>query len=161
GEWNSDRILGGLGTIALKDADDRWTRAAIATAVPERAGELVDTLVRFGMTTEIRAGQLALLQELGAVIGGRRNPEEVVGFLDTLAGIQRDADRWQRAGLHGLTEGMGRRGTRLGDFLKKLPEGQRKAGKVAESLLARAAEVGADDKREPVERAEAIQLLAH
>src|SRR5207253_1806899 len=38
GEWDDDRILGPLANIALRGADDRWTRLAVASSVPKRAG---------------------------------------------------------------------------------------------------------------------------
>jgi putative membrane-bound dehydrogenase-like protein len=172
GEWEDDRILPALARIALAGADDPWTRAAVASAVPKRAGKLVVTLLQPGQglstSTEGRQagrdtpGRVALLQELAALVGARRDADEVAAFLaglTTLGG--KDAEHWQMAGLLGLTDGMARRGSQLGVFLAALPEGQRKSMQAVETLLGQAAKVSADGKRGTGERLEATRLLAH
>jgi putative membrane-bound dehydrogenase-like protein len=180
GEWDEDRILPALAKIALAGADDPWTRAAVASAVPKRAGKLIVTLFHpmHGLSTSTEGrqagstegrqagrdtpGRVALLQELAALVGARRDGEEVAALLAGLTALGgKDAQRWQMAGLLGLTDGMARRGTQLGTFLEGLPEGQRKSTRAVEALLGQAAKVGADDKRSTGERLEAIRLLAH
>src|SRR5262249_44246747 len=66
GEWDSDRILGPLAEIALRGADDRWTRLAVASSVPHRAGALATVLLgpKRGLTREGGVGGPA-----GAVAG--------------------------------------------------------------------------------------------
>src|SRR5206468_4267456 len=102
------------------------------------------------------------LRELAAVIGARQDADEVAGLLTLLPAIDgKDAARWQMTGLDGLAEGMGRRGTQLGAFLKTLPEDQRSAAVLADKLLTQAARVAADSKADPAERLTALRLLAH
>jgi len=164
GEWDDDRIIPALAKIAVAGADDRWTRAAAASAVPRRAGALLAELLKpdMGLTANATPGRLALVQELAALVGARQEPNEVAALLAalrTLAG--KDGVRWQMAGLNGLADGMGRRGRQLSAFLHALPAEQRQAAGAAEELLAQAGRVCTERKRETSERVDAVRLLAH
>jgi putative membrane-bound dehydrogenase-like protein len=162
GEWDDDRILDPLAKIALRDAGDKWTRLAVESSVAKRVGLLLTTLLKQGLTKETTPDRLALLQELSSLVGARRDADEVAGLLQSLAAIDsKDAPRWQMTGLDGLAEGMGRRGTQLGAFLKALPENKRPAADLADKLLAQAAKAAADAKAEPAERLTALRLMAH
>jgi putative membrane-bound dehydrogenase-like protein len=164
GEWDSDATLAPLARIALSGADDRWTRLAVVSAVPKRAGALVATLLPPGapFAPQVTPGRLALMQELAAVVGARRDGDEVGALLELLTGLTvAERERWQTAGLNGLAEGMGRRGTQLSAFLHALPAEKRATTEKTKALLARAAERarGADLPAE--ERMAAVRLLAH
>ncbi|HKI32719.1 MAG TPA: PVC-type heme-binding CxxCH protein [Gemmataceae bacterium] len=162
GEWDDDRIVEPLAKIALKRADDKWTRLAVASSVAKRSGKLVAVLQKGGLTSEASAGRLTLIAELSAVVGARQDGDEVADLLHTLDCINtRDARRWQMAGLDGLAEGMGRRGTQLGGFLKTLPADKHRAADLADRLLGLAAKVAADGKADPGERVTALRLMAH
>ena len=156
--WDDDRILDPLTTIALKDADDKWTRLAVESSVATRSGKLVAALLKGGLTKKASDGRLALLRELSAVVGARQDAEEVAGLLHTLADT--DSRRWEMTGLDGLAEGMGRRGTQLGTFLTGLPD-KHHAASIAAHLLVQAARVADDAKAEPSERLTALRLMAH
>jgi putative membrane-bound dehydrogenase-like protein len=164
GEWENGRILGPLARIALAGADDRWTRVAVASAVPGRAGALIAVLLQpsRGLTTQPTAGRMALVQELSALVGARREPDEVAAVLDALGSLPGpDAVRWQMAGVNGLADGMGRRGAQLGVFLTSLGESKRPLAERATGLLAQAATLATDSGREPADRLAALRLLAH
>jgi putative membrane-bound dehydrogenase-like protein len=164
GEWNDDRILTPLGKIALAGAEDDWTRLAIASSVPRRAGALLAALCRAegGITKQVTPGRLALVEELAALVGGRRDAAEVAEVLAALSALPgTDKGRWQMAGLQGLAEGMGRRGTQLAAFLQSLPDDKKPAAAQATKLLTEAATVAADRRRDARERLAAIGLLAH
>jgi putative membrane-bound dehydrogenase-like protein len=162
GEWGDDRILDPLGVIALRGAEDKWTRLAVASSVGQRSGKLIAVLLKAGLTKDASASRLSLLRELSAVVGARQDRDEVLGLVDTLAGIEgKDAPRWQMIGLDGLAEGMGRRGAQLDAFLRNAPEDRRPTADRADRLLGRAAELGADAKTDPTERLTAVRLLAH
>jgi putative membrane-bound dehydrogenase-like protein len=96
GAWNDDRILAPLAKIADAGAADRWTRLAVATAVPSRAGALL-LLVKND----------AMKRELAALVGARRDPAE-------LQLVLKDPTRTV---LSGLADGLGRRGGRLADVV--------------------------------------------
>jgi putative membrane-bound dehydrogenase-like protein len=164
GEWDDDRIVPALAKIAAAGTDNRWTRAAVASAVPRRAGALLAALLKpaVGLTAKAAPERLALVQELAALVGARQEPSEVAALLTALQALPGDDGvRWQMAGLNGVADGMGRRGRQLSAFLHALPAEKRKAAESAEALLARAGQVCADGKRETSERLEAVRLLAH
>jgi putative membrane-bound dehydrogenase-like protein len=162
GEWDDDRVVEPLAKIALSRADDKWTRLAGESSVAKRSGLLVASLLNGGLAKEESEGRLALLRELTAIAGARQDQDEVAGLLKSLATLDGNgASRWQMTGLDGLAEGMGRRGTQLGAFLKALPEGKRSTADLADRLLAQAAKVAADPKADAPERLTALRLMAH
>jgi putative membrane-bound dehydrogenase-like protein len=161
GAWDDDGILDSLAAIALAGAEDPWTRLAVGTAVPGRAGALIRTLLRppHNLPARDDPDRLTLLHELASLVGAQREPEEIARVLDALAAIHSDdADRWRLAALNGLAEGTGRRGTNLGEILAGLPPGAgvRQAGK----LLADSASTAEDHGRDPAMRLDATRLLA-
>ncbi len=162
GAWDDERTVPPLARIALAGAEDRWTRVAVASAVPRRAGHLIAALLRQGLTSQAQAGRFALLQELTALVGSRRDPAEVADVLDSLLALSGgDAVRWQMAGLTGLADGMGRRGTQLGVFLKSLPAARTALAERSARFLERAAALAADREIALPERLTAVRLLAH
>src|SRR5439155_10283135 len=82
GEWDDDRIIGPLIQIATAGTDDRWTRAAVASAVPRRAGRLIDSLLTG--QPKPTAAVLVLLHDLAAVVGSRQDAAEIAGVLSSL-----------------------------------------------------------------------------
>src|SRR5262249_50933352 len=164
GEWDDDASVDPLARIALGAAEDEWTRLAVASAVPRRAGLLIASLCRHeAVRSEApRAGRLTLMEELAAQVGSRRDTTEVAGTLTALAGLPgRDRLRWQMAGLNGLAQGMGRRGGQLATFLTTLPADEKGAARQAMARLDNAARLASDRKRDLPERLAAIGLLAH
>lgn len=156
GERDDDANVVALSELALAAVDDPWTRQAVASSIPNRPGALAYILVQDeeGLTKQLTPSRLLLLQELALLIGSRRDRTEVTLFCNSMLELQgKDRLRWQMAGFTGLADGMGRRGTRLGDFLKTMP--------AIEGFLSQAAKVGGDTKCEAPERLEAIRLLAH
>ncbi len=164
GFWDDDRILEALATIAERDADDRWTRLAVASAVPERAGALIRTLLEppHDLTAQIDPDRLTLLRELATLVGSRRDLEESAVVLRALLAIGPsnglEATPWQLAGLVGFTEGLDRRRTRLSDFLDRLPDG---VARRTDALLASAAEMAEETGGDLSTRLDAITLLTH
>lgn len=165
GEWSDDRILPALAKIALAGVDDSWTRSAVASAVPEKAGKLLAQLLQDGLTAARTPGRLALLEELTTQIGARKDRTEAAAVLDALlkAGQHRESDNtyWFLAGVDGLAQGMARRGIRLGDFLQALPAEKHPGVARTQQLLTRAAQIALDEKRPQPERLLAIRLLSH
>jgi putative heme-binding domain-containing protein len=142
GARDHDSILEPLAKIANAKPDDKWTRLAVATSVPTRAGKLL-----------ARIQDPVFCRELAAIVGSRRDKEEVALVVRDI--VSSDARR-QSAVLTGLAEGMNRRSTKLGDFLGALPEAES-----AKALLAKAAGIAADAGRPLPERLDAIRLLVH
>jgi putative membrane-bound dehydrogenase-like protein len=164
GQWDDDRILAPLAAIARAGADDHWTRMAVESSVPKRAGALFTLLYRPYSVTRIppTSGQAALLREMATLVGSRRDPQEVANVLETLttrSGVEND--RLPMVGLSGLAEGMTRRGTQLGAFLKTLPPPQRDMLDKVNRLLEQAGTLARHRDRALPERVAAIGLLTH
>ena len=142
GAWNDRRIIDALAEIAAGSAGDRWTRLAVASAVPERAGELL------GLVNDP-----AMVRELATLVGSRRDAKEVELLLGSLSSRDRAG---QLAVLNGLAEGMGRRGGQLSKTLEssKNPELVKEVEKLFKEIVA----VAEDPKGE---RQDAIRFLAH
>jgi putative membrane-bound dehydrogenase-like protein len=164
GEWDDDRILKPLARIALADADDPWTRLAVASSVPRRAGALLAILLQrdVGLTRQTTEERLQLVQELAALVGGRRDPGEVGDFLELLLGLSgAEASRWRLAGRKGLAEGMLRRGTQLAAFVQTLPAPRRDLLERLDARMGQTLTLARDGKGNGAERLEAVQMLAH
>lgn len=162
GELDNAKILPPLADIALAGAEEQWTRLAITTAVPRRAGALVAHLVERGLLRDGSAGKLALLRELASLVGARRDVEEGSRFVALLASLNRgEVFPAQMIALSGLADGMRRRGTRLETFLTSLPASEQDKAEQIDTVLKRSAEIAAGTGRELPERLIAVRLLAH
>jgi len=142
GARDSDSILRPLATIANMKIEDKWTRLAVATSVPTRAGKLL-----------ARIQDPVFSRELAAIVGSRKDRDEVAMVIRGLAAS--DARR-QATVMTGLAEGMNRRSTKLGDFLGSLPEAES-----ARAILAAAGAAATEAGRPLPERLDAIRLLVH
>src|SRR5690606_20296629 len=111
---DDDARLVALAKIALRGAEDPWTRTAVASSVPTQAGKLLLTLgkVDAKWTDAPGPGRLALLRELCTLAGSRRDPNEVAEVLEVITGLEgKDLARWQMTALEGLADALRRRGT--------------------------------------------------
>jgi putative membrane-bound dehydrogenase-like protein len=158
GTWNDDCILEPLACVARLGADDRWTRLAVASAVPARAGKLLSLLLADAKWVKSSpAGGHALVHELTAVVGARRNRAEIENVLQNLRRLDvRKQIAWQLAGLKGIADGLSRRGGRLADVVRDGPLASWLA-EVFRTTARLAADASAGSKR----RIEAMGLLAH
>lgn len=162
GEWDDDRIVDPLARVTLAGTADPWTRLAVASAVPRRAGALVARLLtmKAGLVDRWGAWPGALVRELSAIIGARADVAEVAGLFEALRSLEGPlAVRWQTAGVAGLADGMGRRGQQLAAFVRTLPDAR--AAATAGALLRRAGEMAADAKADLPDRLTAVGLLGH
>ncbi|MCS6853013.1 MAG: c-type cytochrome [Gemmataceae bacterium] len=164
GELPGPTKLAPLARIALGGSDDRWTRWAVASAVPTQAGELIRQLrtIPKGFGGDPTPERLLLLHELAVLVGARHETAEVADVFELLFAIPgQEAFRWQLAGINGLVEGMERRGLQLGAFLSRLPADRRAAAEQAAALLEQATSLAKDPNRPLAERLDGIRLLAH
>lgn len=165
GGWDDPEETSALTAIAVAGWDDSWTRAAIASSAGTRAAELLSAIV-LPAGSKLRArdtpGRLALVRELTALVGARQDVDEVWRVLVYVGkNTVKDSDHWQLAALAGLAEGIGRRGGRLADFLRKTPAAQKRTDQSVEDLFGKAVKIAQDDARPNAERVTAIRLLAH
>lgn len=159
GGWDDDRILSALVQAALLGADDAWTRTAVATAVAKRAGPLLVSMVT---KAKEAPGVLPLIHEVAGLVGARRDAAEVAMTLYWLTKrLGGKGSQLQTMAVAGIAEGMRRRGTRLGDFVEKLPAEHASVANDMARLFDRAAVEAANAKLAADQRLAAIQLLAH
>jgi putative heme-binding domain-containing protein len=160
GQWDSDDVLPWLVKIAWSDAEDVWMRRAVASSASQRVQPLVSELNVRAASEKPSSGRIQLGRELAAQVGSRREPAEVAAVMNDLA-VAKSPEPWCIAVLAGLAEGMGRRGTQLGAFLKGLPAEYQGVDAQAGKVFLSAAKAAADARRDPGERLSAIGLLAH
>jgi putative membrane-bound dehydrogenase-like protein len=163
GQWDDDRILPPLARIALANVDDPWSRMAVASSVPTRAGALLGTLLQpsIGLSRQVTPDRLLLVQELATLIGSRQHTKEVADMLEAVLALSgREAGHWQMAGRHGLAEGLRRRGVQLAAFLQRLPAARQDLLRQLNGQMARTLALAAKGKGSSVERIEAVQELA-
>lgn len=161
GVWNDERVFPILIRVAVRGGSDLWTRAALGTAVPNRAGAFLTQLLAAQKDFD-EPGLRQLLEETAVQVGARRDAGEVGVALDSLnryAGAGSEA--LHMAVLLGLAEGLKRRGTALGDFVGKLPDRQGVLRKQLDRLFAQAADQVVDAKTALPVRIRAAGLLAH
>jgi putative membrane-bound dehydrogenase-like protein len=169
GEWDDPKVLPALAHIAQAGVEDRWTRLAVASAVPKRAGSLLALLMTDGLPRQPSISALALVYELTTLVGARRDEQEVEKILAPFLALEEQGKgRWLLAGLNGLADGLARRGTRLGDFILTLPSVRKATDPKKVPFMKwfrlarlRAADVSRDSRRDLGERAEAVRFLGH
>lgn len=164
GEWDDDHILPPLAKIAVANVDDPWSRMAVASSVPKRAGALLVTLFQpeSGLTKQVSADRLQLVQELAGLVGGRQDPDEVADTLEAILALTgKDAASWQMAVRKGLAEGMLRRGVQLTAFVEKLPKERRGLLEKMNQLMDKTIALARDGKGADAARVEAVAMLAH
>jgi putative membrane-bound dehydrogenase-like protein len=151
GEASGDpRALRALASIGTRDATSRWTRAAIASAIPGRASELLEALAkRPGFASEPAGG--LWLDELADLAGYEQKDKVPDRLFEHLSAAGLDRISSSRI-LLGLATGL----TRAGGSAAALFRGASSA-RVAE-LLTEAAHL-VESARPPEERSVAIQLL--
>jgi putative membrane-bound dehydrogenase-like protein len=123
GQVPGDEAVESLARIALAGIDDVWTRRAVATAVPDRAGKLMAAItlpqrVQPPPTPSVHA----LVGELARLVGARGEPTETAAVIDRL--LETSAifqDRIELSVLLGLAQGAQSRGKSLTDLLADAP----------------------------------------
>lgn len=149
-------VVTALAKIALADADDPWTRQAVAAALPEHAVAVLEEVLGYARA----GGSRALVLELAAVVGARREPAEIERLLALLSadpGLENEA---HRAALEGLATGLERRGTGLVAFVAALPNHD-VLTQALEGWFARAAAGAADEMAGDDARGAQFAILRH
>jgi putative membrane-bound dehydrogenase-like protein len=146
------RALDALATIAVKDAGDRWVRAAVLSSVPGHGSELIERLEAKAPGFFASAGGRAWLEDLAVLVGTENQPDFVRAVLARFSGPDSDPGLTRTVVL-GLGRGLQRAGGSLRGVLK---------GSVGDSLapvFTRAAGVAKADGPAG-SRVDAIRLLS-
>jgi putative membrane-bound dehydrogenase-like protein len=133
--------------IAEQDGADPWTRLAVVSSIPGRAGSFIDAWKNRPGFLE-RPAAPVWFEEVSTLIGARGDRNEIAGLVKNhIATATNPA--LARAALVGLGRGLRRSGGSLGPYVQ---------GPELERLFASAAEVAQSDSPEKV-RVEAIELV--
>ena len=116
GESRSPSALDALVFLAASFGNERWMETAIASSAAETAPELLARLLR---RREGVGSARSVVDLLSQTIGARQRPEEVAGFLETLADLDESPApplNLQAECLRGLAKGLRRgKSVRLDD----------------------------------------------
>lgn len=157
GGWSDARKVPALAKIAEAGAADRWTRLAVAAALPDHSADaLAEVLGRLAPGSP-DADRLALVRELAALVGAGGDPAEVTTTAAALGALTGPAaDAWRLAALDGLADGAGRSRVGLGRLLETSPAA---AAAALRGMLARSSAVAADPAADRPGRMAAIRLV--
>lgn len=152
GGLKDPRTLDALAEIARKDANDRWTRVAVESALAGRSADLIERLsVQDPGFFRSKAGRI-WLEDLTVLVGTENDPAQVRSVLARFSGAETPA-AFTRAVVLGLGRGLQRSGGSLRGLLAG-PDGAALA-----PVFARAAETAAGDGDLDA-RIEAVRLLS-
>ncbi len=155
-----------LASIALRDADDRWTRMAVAATGQPVCEQVTLMKLMIGSREDPAPGRLLLIHELATSVGARRDEGATGGLLFVLH--EPSFPRPVKIALvSGFAQGVERRGTRFRTFLESLKPIPTKSPLLiqplqdVDRLLAEVSTLAGDPKAAPSERLQAVALLAH
>lgn len=156
GGWDDGRKVAPLATIAALGVNDRWTRLAVAAALPDHAVEVLTAVCQRLPVDTTDADHLALIRELSALVGSGKDPSEAMKAI--LAAFHGDKGSTARklAALDGLAEGAIRARSSLERLVDELPERDRKGMRI---VVAREVTRAAAPSSDGPTRLVAIRLL--
>jgi putative membrane-bound dehydrogenase-like protein len=160
GLWDDEEVVLPLSVIASEGSKDHWTRTAVASAVPTRAGQLLSQAALL-WASKSDVGIAALLHDLAGVVGARQDATEIADVLRALCNLNPSALPTQLNVLGGLADGTGRRGKQLAVVLAALPDRDGSLVPWAGDIFGKAAAIASDQRRPQPERVSATRLLAH
>jgi len=153
GELADTDVVNLLARIAVRDAGDKWTRAAALSSVGKRAGDFLDAVLSQPGGSE---GMTALLAETCRVVGAAQPPETLPPLLAKLASAKSLDYAAKSAAVTGLGEAL--RPRKLS--LQKLAESNAEARDGLAQLTKSAVQLATDGKQSLPARQAAIGLLA-
>ena len=147
GELTGSERLALLAEIARRDADSRWTQAAILSSLAEGAGELFTTLSADETFRSAKTSQ-EFLRQLISLVAAQGRREEVARALEFFNQASDATLKFTMA-------------QALGDGLQRAGESLANAGGPAKDVLALATLAATNAERSEAERVVAVRLLAH
>jgi putative membrane-bound dehydrogenase-like protein len=165
-----DLVTAALADIAVHDAADRWTRAAVGSSLNGRAATVLQIVLRAKLNAA-RPGLSDLTNELSQMVGSQQNVAEIAAVVEGIApllppfgtgvyGSDQAADQLDLAlaSVRGLGLGVGRRGKSLASFKAQLSEANRRT---LDDLFARAVALAAASGADVQRRTEAERILSY
>lgn len=181
GELDDARTIPVLAQIALRDADQRWVRAAVLSSVGRRPDEFLRALLREandlrhphqdakGKGNRARLssseGLPELMAELGRILGAALPRERIVPLLGEITASTEGQDTsWQMAAVAGLGDGLRSRGLGTKDhsgLMSLSSEDSSPAGRKLAALFQRSIGIATDTQQALPHRLAAVRLLGH
>ncbi|MBI3192656.1 MAG: c-type cytochrome, partial [Pedosphaera parvula] len=165
GEVNDRQIIPALARIGVRDAADRWARAAVLSSAGRWPDELFQAVLA---RTKADGASPELMESLGQVLAASQPLDRLVGLFNELsASTQKQDFRWQVAAISGLADGLrarrikGPQSSALRNLLAADSASAKQAQQRLDTLLRRATAVATDAKEPEASRLAAIDLLAH
>lgn len=163
GEADDDRVVPALAGIAARSLDDKWTRAAVLSAIAKHEDEFLRAVLPLA-GAKSSEGFSALMGELGRILAASQPQPNLFPLLRELLGSEGAEDlAWQMAAVGGFGEGL--RGRGLGSkqtpaLASLLKDDSTDLSARADTLFQRAGEVALDASRPLAARLAAVSLLA-
>ncbi len=148
-------VIRALAAVASRDPADRWTRAAIGTAVRGRAAALLITL----LSGRLAPDMTNILAELGEIAAA--GDESLAEPLHTVASAVEAgnlSDDVALAIINGIGRGLGRRRTSLASLAEALPPD---VGRGLAAIFAHGVTIAGESSRSTPERVQAIKTLRY
>ena len=162
GGVRAEEVIPPLAQIALDQADDVWTRYAVATARPESIAAILTAMLEGRPMSDapLEAPPARAIAELAEIVGARRDPAEVTALVKLTCENEVANPAIRATALLGLAEGFARRGDALLTFVAGLPNASSLTASLTQSFD-RATAVALDESLPEATRLHALQLLAH
>ena len=148
------RAVTALATIAARDAEDRWTRAAVLSSCAERSDKLLLALAQDSAFIA-RPSAAAWLEQLGMIVASRNKASEVEQVLEAAADTKIDS-KTQWTIVLGLGTGLQRSSKTLESVR---PAASGAAADMLAKLVEQASRTARDAQATTGQREEALRLL--
>ena len=159
-------------SLLLDSKSDRWISFAVISSLPENTGRLLDLVLKdIGKESSTHREKIGnrlaqMLQDLSAQVGSTGDLDRIASVLDLIGddGFSTTGGQLgpvQLACLHGLGDGLARRGDSLDRTLKNLPEERHGIRDDTTRIFVRAAKVSADPDQQDTVRHQHLELLRY
>jgi putative heme-binding domain-containing protein len=153
-------VVPALAGIAIRDGEDRWSRAAVLSGIGGRMDEFLAALQK--VREQNPKAFAAVMEHLGRIFGAGASDVACRTFLNQM--LAGDGDlAWRMASVLGLVEGFRARGggKAASDPFATLLGGEGRNAPAAQAFLRAAASRAADPGAPIRERTSAVSLLGH
>lgn len=163
GEADDDRVVPALAGVAARNLNDKWTRAAVLSAIAKREDRFLHALLPLAAAKPAE-GFPALMGELGRILAAAQSQTKLLPVLRELLASDHPEDlAWQMAAVGGFGEGLRLRG--LGSketpaLANLLKDDSTDLNSRTGSLFSRAGSTALDASLPVAERLAAVSLLA-
>ncbi len=163
GHLTDDRIIAALTKIAARDVNDKWTRAAVLSAITNREDKFLHSFL-LAVANHQPESLPAMMGELGHILGAALPQTNLFPVLRELLVSTRPEDRaWQMAAVSGLGEGLRARGLGSKETPALLSLAREDSSNLSAQVMGffqRSAGLALDLRRPLAERLAAVSLLA-